>query len=612
VKPSEPPERIVVEDLTVVLTGSAVPVVESTSFHIRPGEVLGVVGESGSGKTTLALAAIGHVRRGLRIAWGSVRLDGTELLALSPGQLRPLRGAAMAYVPQDPGSALNPAIRVGTQLREILAAHRWGSGHRAAVDRRVNEVLEEVGLEASAKLLAAFPHQLSGGQRQRITLAMAFACRPGLIVLDEPTTGLDVTTQRRVLDTVRELCRSYGVAALYVSHDVPVVAEVSQRVAVVYAGRIVETGPTAVVLGSAVHPYTQSLLRAVPSLGQRQELATIAGVAPRPGEWPKGCAFAPRCPVSLAVCATEPPPMVDVNRSPPHRVRCVLAVSSVETRPALVAGPRAPAAPCGARASGPSVLDVNGLSASYGAHRVLHAVRLVIPERQCVALVGESGSGKTTLARCISGLHRRWVGEIGYRGEPLPPGVRDRSRSRLRSIQYVFQNPYLSLNPRRTVGGTVKLSLDHFAPDLPQGERERRVVEAVRSVALDPAVISCYPDQLSGGERQRVAIARALVVQPELLICDEVTSSLDASVAASIVELLRRLREERGLSMLFITHNLALVWNVARHVVVMQQGRVVEHGLVEEVVARPKAEYTARLLRDAPRFDGVTAERAVQ
>ena len=588
---------LVAEDLEVSLAGSRSRVLEDVSLEIAPGEILGVVGESGSGKTTLGLAMIGYVRRGLTITGGSVRFDGAELRDLPAGELRKLRGTRLAYVPQDPGTALNPLIRVGSLLREVLTVH---GRTKAQADARISEVLAEVGLPGGEDLLAAYPHQLSGGQQQRFALAMAFASRPSLIVLDEPTTGLDVTTQRTVLDTVADLCSSYGVAAVYVSHDVAVVSELAHRIAVMYAGRVIESGSTEEVFRRPLHPYTKGLLRAVPSPKLARHLVAMEGVPPRPGKRPIGCYFEPRCPVSVAACRVEQPALLP-SESRTHLVRCLL----VSERGPEATAPAFPASGelhvNGTSVNGTSpLLAISSVSASYGATQVLDDVSLSVRPNACVAIVGESGSGKTTLARCITGLHTSWQGEIAFHGLPLPHGVKSRANDVLRRIQYVFQNPYASLNPRRTIGATIGLPLMHFRDRASWKDVDADVEAAMRSVSLPPELASRYPDQLSGGERQRVAIARALVVSPELLVCDEVTSALDVSVQAAIVEMLRRLQEERDLALLFITHNLALVRSIAQEVVVVQHGRIVEHGSVEDVLERPQHAYTKRLVEHVP------------
>jgi peptide/nickel transport system ATP-binding protein len=601
--PVEIQVRLLVEDLQVLRTPSrgraAVDVVDQISFRVQPGEVLGLVGESGSGKTTMALALLGYVRRGLVIGDGKIIVDGEDILSISPGDLQHLRGRRIAYVPQDPSSALNPTLKVGTQLREVLDFY---SDDQKARDDRLAEMLTEVGLSTVPGILSSYPHQLSGGQQQRVGLAMAFACRPHLIVLDEPTTGLDVTTQRRVLETIRELCRSYQVAAVYISHDLAVVAEIADHVAVMYAGRVGEVGPSREVFTTPAHPYTRGLLRAIPSLDGAHVLVGLAGQPPRPGNRPPGCFFQPRCEFAIPECEKGQPPLVKVAESG-HGARCLRAVEvaglgrTAEVREERAAGPAA-AAP---------LLDVRNLSATYGPKTVLRDVNFVVPGRQCVAVVGMSGSGKTTLARCLVGLHPTWGGDVFFAETPLARGIRRRTDEQLRRMQYVSQNPYQSLNPRRTVGQIVEQPLAHFER-LSAGDRYERVVKALTAAALRESFVDYYPDQLSGGERQRVAIARALILEPDLLVCDEITSALDVSVQASVVELLRGLQAERGLSMIFITHNLPLVRSIADQVVVLNEGVICEAGPVAEVLQSPKDPYTLQLLADVPKLETPVGE----
>jgi peptide/nickel transport system ATP-binding protein len=586
---AQPQVRLKVTGLQVRLGRSGPDVVSDVSFAVPAGEVLGLVGESGSGKTTVALALLGHTRRGLRITAGQVLLDGTDLLALSPRDLRAARGARVSYVPQDPSAALNPALRVGTQVREILKVH---AGAANGTGDRVAEVMREAYLDPTPELLHRYPHQLSGGQQQRVALAMAFACRPSLIVLDEPTTGLDVSTQRHVLETVRSLCRSYGVAAVYVSHDLAVVSGLVSEVAVMYAGRVVEIGSTARLFGEPVHPYTRGLLGAVPSPERAERLTGIDGQQPRPGRRGGGCSFAARCGYAIDACTTEAPELVSVaGRS----VRCLRTRDIPATRPESLPVAGVPAM------AGTPVLSVQGVTARYGSTPVLSGIGLEVPPRTCVAVVGESGSGKTTLARCIAGLHSNWTGEITFQGTPLPHGARQRDKDVLRRVQYIFQNPYTSLNPRKTVSQIIDQQLQQLT-SLSRRERSVRTAEVLEDVSLAPDVLTCYPDQLSGGERQRVAIARALAVEPELLICDEVTSSLDVSVQAVIVELLRRIQSERHLALVFITHNLALVRSIAQSAVVLRQGVVAESGPVEQILEHPADPYTRRLVEDVPKL----------
>lgn len=600
---SQEPVRLEVDDLRIDLTGNGADVVSEISFAVRAGSLLGLVGESGSGKTTVALSLLGYTRRGLKIASGSVRLDGESLLDLDPGELRTLRGSRVAYVPQDPASALSPGLRVRTQLEEVLAAHPGRIAEQP--QDRIQAVLTEVGLDPRSDILTRYPHQLSGGQQQRVALAMAFICRPSLIVLDEPTTGLDVTTQRLVLETVRTLCRSYGSAGVYVSHDLAVVGQLVDDVAVMYAGKIMELGDTSRIFRRPVHPYTRGLLAAIPSPDRAAVLVGMEGRPPSPESHRQGCPFEPRCPVRLPVCRTELPTVP----LPRRLVRCVRA-TEVASKAEVVRTPAIPDVPVSASAE--SLLSIRGVFARYGKHAVLDAIDLDVPRRQCVALVGESGSGKTTLARCIVGLHGDWHGEILCDGQPLGRGPRDRSDEDLRRIKYVFQNPYTSLNPRKTIEQILEQPLSHFF-QISRSERQERIARALEDVSLGTEFARRYPDQLSGGQRQRVAIARGLIVDPELLVCDEITSALDVSVQAVVVELIRRLQLERRLSVLFITHNLALVRSIAQSCAVMADGRIVEAGKVEDVLEHPKDPYTIRLMEDVPKFDAhlVTESSAV-
>jgi peptide/nickel transport system ATP-binding protein len=581
-----------IEGLRVEVTGAGHDIVDEVSLEIAAGEILGVVGESGSGKTTLGLAVLAHARRGARIAAGEVRVAGDDILRRRASAQRSLRGRVVSYVPQDPSTSLNPALRLEHQLMEMLELHGFGAD-RAERAARLAEMLEEVRLPSSRAFLRRYPHQLSGGQQQRVAIAMAFACRPQVIVLDEPTTGLDVTTQAHVLATVRKLCSSYGAAAVYISHDLAVVAELAQRVAVMYAGRIVEVGPTEALFRNPAHPYTRRLIQAIPSLSDRRDLVGIKGHAPMPGRRPGGCAFAPRCELAVAVCHEQFPPVAVLDGD--RAVRCHRHADVVGS--ALGASSRR-AADRVAHTDG-ALLEVVDVRAAHGDNEVLHGIDIAVAAHECLALVGESGSGKTTLARCISGLHTQYTGEVRLEGRVLPAGSRNRSREVRREIQYIFQNPYGSLNPRKTIGQSIEQPLRLFF-DLSQREMRSRVGEALERVSLPAGVAARQPDQLSGGERQRVAIARALVSDPVMLVCDEVTSALDVSVQAVIVELLRSLKDEMGLALLFVTHNLALIRSIAERVAVLQNGQIVEMGTSAEVLDSPAQPYTQALLRDTP------------
>jgi peptide/nickel transport system ATP-binding protein len=586
-----------VTDLRVDVEGSRNDIVDHISFTLQRGEVLGVVGESGSGKTTAGLAILGHVRRGAKIAGGSIRVGDLDMLNAPIDQRRRARGVKVSYVPQDPSASLNPALRIGTQLMEIMEVHGYLDNDEAR-KARVAETMREVLLPDDPAFLKRYPHQLSGGQQQRVGIAMAFACRPSVIVLDEPTTGLDVSTQSHVLDTVREITKAHGAAAIYVTHDLAVVANLADRVAVMYAGRIVEEGPAKDIFDDPAHPYTRRLLAAIPHIAGAQTLVGIPGRAPSPGSRPTGCFFAPRCELVTDACTAKFPDFVAVGDR--HRARCI-RIDAVRGKPIPAGAPVEGAH----RDAAMPVLSVNRVSISYGSKRVVHDIELSLGKQECLAIVGESGSGKTTLARTISGLHSQREGDILLDGKPLEATARARSRDVRRRIQYIFQNPYGSLNPRRTVGESVKRPLALLG--IGGRDADRKAVEMLERVSLPESYMDRFPDQLSGGERQRVAIARALVCEPEILVCDEVTSALDVSVQAAVVDLLAALQKDLGLSMLFVTHNLPLVRSIAQRVAVMQYGRLVELGDCDQVLANPINEYTQRLLSDTPHVELVRA-----
>src|SRR3954452_13355063 len=424
-----------VSDLRVALTGSGLDVIDEINLELRPGEVVGLVGESGSGKTTAGTALLAYSRRGAFIERGTVMFEGQDVLALPWEQMREIRGMKIAYVPQDPGAALNPAIRIGRQIVELLEMHDVGTDESRLQGAR--DGLREVGLPDDDEFLARYPHQLSGGQVQRVALAMAFLPRPKVLVLDEPTTGLDVTTQGMVLETMGELCRSHGVAALYVTHDLAVIATIADRVAVMYAGQIAELGDRDTVFRNPSHPYTRALLDSIPHLSQARALSGIPGRTPAPGSRPEGCRFHDRCAYMIEECKAGVPALREV--APGHRVRCIRAedIGTWDISRGTVpdTDPDKPR---------DIILSIEGLDVFYGQKKVVHDVSFDLGKAEVAALVGEAGSGKTTISRCVGGLHKQWTGRIAFEGSDLAKSARKRSAVDRKRIQYIFQNPYLS------------------------------------------------------------------------------------------------------------------------------------------------------------------------
>ena len=586
--PTPPTQRLEVNGLRVE-TYSGAAVVEEICFAIKAGEVLGLVGESGSGKTTVALALLGYARPGVRIAGGSVRLGGEDVLELPAQKLRLFRGSEISYLPQDAGKALNPSIRIADQLREVMNVHLPDG----ASDERVAEALVRVSLPSDPVFQRRFIHQLSGGQQQRLALAIALACDPEVIVLDEPTTGLDVVTQDRVLREVARLCRETSVAGVFVSHNLAAVGKIATHIAVMYGGHIVEQGSCHQVLTAPLHPYTIGLISSVPLHTQPGQLQGIPGTAVGVEDRPPGCPFAPRCSLSTDEC-TVAVPTLDVVM-PGRLVRCLhwQQTTGVErlSRSIVLAVDRTP------------LLEVRDLQAAYGSGRremvAVDRVSFEIQPGECLALVGESGSGKSTIARCVAGLHAPLSGEIVFDGSPLASLARRRSRDSCRRIQIVFQNPYESLNPSETVAASVARPLQLFFKKS-AGDARQEVAGLLERVRLAAHLADHYPSELSGGERQRVAVARALAAHPDLLLCDEVTSALDVSVQAAVLDLLGELQRDLDLAMLFITHDFGVVAGVADRVLVLEQGTVRERGMVDRVLGEPEDEYTRQLIAAIP------------
>lgn len=619
--PEQEGEVVRIADLSIRPTGGGSPVVNRATLAIKPGKVVGLVGESGSGKTTLALAVCGRIRPGLIAECGSIHVRGLDVLRASKGEVRALRGKVVAYVPQDPLSSLNPGRTLGFQVDEALRVHGFSVEVRKA---RIEELLDEVGLHDVPNVLGRYPHQLSGGQQQRVAIAIAFACRPAVLVMDEPTTGLDVIVQRRVLTSVRSMIERYNATVVYISHDLAVVNSLADELAVMYRGRIVEAGTAEAVIKAPAHPYTEALVAAVPRLraawrpvdlrrdrARRERVVRDSLVELDGKDQGEGCGYARRCPKVQVACLEEVDQVVLPGG---QRVRCRFPLhpsvgSAVEQRdereaealPAQESSRSYSTALPAARevlerqAHDGNSLEIHVEQASYGNKVVLQDVHVVVKKGEWFGVVGESGSGKTTLARVLVGLHRSWRGRLRYEGREMLPGESRTAEGMVRRFQYVFQNPYASLNPRRCVEDIVSWPLLYFE-SVSRAVARERVLETLTDVGLDEKYLVRYPDELSGGERQRVAVARALIVDPEVLVCDEITSALDVSVQASLVETLAELRAKKKLTLVFVTHNIALLRSFGTRGVVMKDGRVVEGDTIARIIDAPKAAYTRRLI----------------
>ncbi len=569
-------------------------VVEGVNFSVDRGEVFGLVGESGCGKSTVTLQLLGYRHPAMRSDGGSIRLDGMDVLSLDRHGLDRVRGEKISFVPQNPTTALNPGMRVGAQIDEMLAAHDKGNAEVRA--DRTAELFGLVGLPGNAEFKRRFPHQLSGGQQQRVCIAMALACDPPFVVLDEPTTGLDVTTQEQIVELLIDLRARLGMSMLYVTHDLALLSQLADRIGVMYAGRLVEVAPTAKLFAAPRHPYTRGLIAAIPRID------TVGGPPATPlrgllrrQSLPKGCPFAPRCDFALPRCFDEPQVLTSCG---PDRMAACWRLDEI--------GP--PAADRAAAAAATSfgevdLLDVQGVTVVYGggARRfaALKDVSLNVGQGETVALVGESGSGKSTLARAVAGLVAPESGTIRLAGAKMADAVKRRSADQRRLIQFVFQNPDASLNPRASVGTTLARPFNFFFPER-AAFSAARLLEVLADVRLDQSYAQRYPDQLSGGERQRVAIARALMAEPQLLLCDEILSALDVSVQASILALLQKLKAEHGIAMLFISHDLAVVRMLADRVYVLFGGEVMEQGRRDQIFTAPFHPYTHALLEAVP------------
>ncbi|MCH7610022.1 MAG: ABC transporter ATP-binding protein [Chloroflexi bacterium] len=600
-----------VNDLTIGYRnrqGQIVNVLRGVSLVMPRGGALGLVGESGSGKSTLGMALLGHLRAGSQVQAGTVRFEGVDPFALNPAELQALRGGRIALIPQNAAESLTPTMRVGDQIVEVLQFNRILVGAEAR-DLAL-ELLGQVRLPQPEAMFTRYPHELSGGQQQRVAVAKALAGEPELLVLDEPTTGLDVTTQAHLLDLLAEIVAQMGTAMLYISHDLGVIARVSDRVAVMYAGEIVEVAAVTDIFARPTHPYTRGLLASIPRLTQAGIPKAMPGQPPTPGEHGTGCSFTPRCTFADGTCETVAPTL-DAAAQPGQLVRChhwqtVAKIEfSQELQQAFHKAVR--------KVEPEPAVELAGVEIAYTRQGLIQRLRglpeppatvsditLTVHKGETLALVGESGSGKTTIVRTIAGLMLPRMGSLKFKDYDLNVGVDRRPLELRQQIQLIFQNPDASLNPRHTVAEILDQPLRLYF-NLSRSERRERSIELLERVRLGPHYRLRYPGQLSGGEKQRVAIARAFAAEPQLVLCDEVTSALDVSVQAAVLDLLAELQAEHGVTYIFIAHDLALVHAFADRVAVLYQGRLCEVGSTDEIYTPPHHPYTETLLAAAPR-----------
>jgi peptide/nickel transport system ATP-binding protein len=612
------------QDLKVALDTELglVKAIDGLTLAIQRGETFALVGESGCGKSMTALALMRLLPDNGRVTSGEVRLDRDDLLALPEAGMRAVRGGRIGMIFQEPSTSLNPVMKIGAQLVEAIETHTALRG--AAARAKAIEWLRRVGIPEPERRVDDYPFRMSGGQKQRVMIAMTLATEPDFLVADEPTTALDVTIQAQVLDLLKQLQKEQGLGMLLITHDLAVVAGMAHRVALMYAGQVIEVAKAEDFFANPKHPYARALLRALPDARRRgQALQAIPGTVPVLTQAFGGCRFAPRCDRVMAHCASVVPELTEIygreQTGDLHAVRCLLFAPGASIAPAAAMPARAEAAraPASAAAPGATLLDVQGLRVRFPIRTGLlqrgkrfvdavDGVSFSVAQRETLALVGESGCGKTTTGKAIVQLLR---GSASFEGQALLQGrnLFDLSGQALtqarRDIQIIFQDPFASLNPRMRVADILDEGMVSLLPELDAGARRQRIEALVDQVGLRRDSLARYPHEFSGGQRQRIAIARALAVRPKLIVCDEPTSALDVSVQAQILNLLHELQQELGVSYLFITHNIGVVEYIADRVAVMRAGRIVEQGDSASVLERPQQAYTRDLIDAVPRLD---------
>ncbi len=644
--------QLIIDNLQVELDSDSglVRAIDGLHLAITQGETFALVGESGCGKSMTALALMRLLPDSGYVAGGDIHIRGgsggaaVDVLALPEEQMRSVRGARIGMIFQEPSTSLNPVMRVGQQIIEAIEAHTPLRG--AAARAKAIEWLQRVGIPEPERRIDDYPFRMSGGQKQRVMIAMALAAEPEFLVADEPTTALDVTIQAQILDLLKDLQRERGMGMLLITHDLAVVSGMAHRVALMYAGQIIEVAAAADFFQVPKHPYAQALLRALPGASRRgQALQAIAGTVPALTQSFAGCRFAPRCERVMPHCANTQPVLLPVAAG--HAVRCLIYADAAGVAPALVlpvatssgATGAPPSTPASTPASTPSpapalarlaavpaqptataaatpLLEVKNLCVRFpvrsgmlrgitGYFNAVDGVSFQLAAGETLALVGESGCGKTTTGKAIVQLLRRVAsteGQALLNGDNLFEMQGDALRAARAQVQIIFQDPYASLNPRMRVFDVLEEGLAALQPSLTPGDRSQRLQRLADQVGLRQDALQRYPHEFSGGQRQRIAIARALAVQPRLIVCDEPTSALDVSVQAQILNLLRDLQRELGVSYLFITHNIGVVETIADRVAVMRVGKIEEQGDCQTVLGRPQTAYTRSLLAAVPRL----------
>ena len=600
-------------NISFFVRAGEIPAVMDFSCKVMPGETMGLVGESGCGKSTVALGIMRDMGNRGKIVGGSIKFKGRDMGEMSQAELQDIRGSKIAMIYQEPMASLNPAMKIGKQLVEVLIVHENVS-KQEAYDRSV-AMIESVKLPDPVRVMSAYPHQISGGQQQRIVIAMALLSKPDLLLLDEPTTALDVTVEAGIVQLIKELARETGTSMLFISHNLGLILETCDRITVMYSGEAVETGKVHEVFDNMRHPYTRGLFNSIPLPGadkNTRPLVSIPGQLPLPMDRPVGCNFGPRCEHYIeAECNAGPVSMMGVKGMDDHHSRCVRFDSidwNAEPERPVVSEPAVP---------GDVVLDVQDLKKYYdvaanqmfggGETRTVKAnesITLQARESETVAIVGESGCGKSTLAKVLLGLETATDGKVMLGSVSIgDTAVGDRSTETVASVQMVFQNPFDTLNPSHSVGSQIMRTLEKFKIGTDQEDRHERMLKLLDLVKLPRAFASRMPRQLSGGQKQRIGVARAFAGQPKLVVADEPVSALDVSVQAAVTELLMEIQREAKTTMLFISHDLSVVRYIADRVVVMYLGHIVEQGTTDDIFAPPYHPYTEALLSAIPIAD---------